>query len=851
MLPTKKSAALYCFTFVLTFGFSTLFSQPVIVTNRTQLNFGALPGVWTNGQTVLVDNASTGTLNWTATPGISWITVMPTAGTGAYILTVSVDPAGMSTGTYSGLITISDPGAINSPQTVNVNLTIYNPGATSPPFGVFDTPLNGSTVRGSIPVTGWALDDIGVENVKIYRQDGGSLVYIADATFIEGARPDVEVAYPNYPNNYKASWGYMLLTYILPNGGNGTFTLHAIATDMEGNQVTLGIKTITCDNANAVKPFGTLDTPAQGGTASGSSYAVWGWTLTPQPNMIPTDGSTIHIWVDGVNLGHPIYNIYRSDIAAMFPGYANSNGAVFLFYLDTTIYSNGLHVIQVTVVDNAGNADGIGARYFTIINPTGGPEMRVLGNGNLIANLDYIPSTADGTDFGDICETTGSKNHPFVIQNVGTDNLILNGSPLVDLTGPNATDFSVVQPGISTIPAGGGETSFQIIFNPSSAGVKKATVIFENTDITQDPYSFAIWGRGLTDSDGDGIADGTEGTGDRDGDNVPDNQDYDPSGWIYNEANGQIISGGTVQVTPSAGVTIIEDGTNGYYQFIVSQAGDYTILYTPPAGYLMSGSCPAQSGPLDPAPADPNPLIVGVGTRAGTSDQMTDWTCGNNPWYTVFRLEPGDPVIINNNIPLRQPIDIQLTSYTASADGDKVTLAWKTESEINCAGFYIHRRFDKNTDYLRLNKSIIPACGNRVSGSAYEYVDSPPSADGIFYYKLEEIGFNGKSTFYGPVTVTMKGIPKRYAFLQNYPNPFNPETRIKFDVVRDGFVSINIYDITGKQVRTLVAEQKSPGSFTVVWDGRDDAGVPVAGGIYLCEMQAWDYRKIIKMVLAK
>ncbi len=72
--------------------------------------------------------------------------------------------------------------------------------------------------------------------------------------------------------------------------------------------------------------------------------------------------------MDGVNKGHPTYNIYRPDIAGLFPGYANSNGAVGYFYLDTTAYENGVHTIQWTATDNGGNTDGIGSRYFTIQN---------------------------------------------------------------------------------------------------------------------------------------------------------------------------------------------------------------------------------------------------------------------------------------------------------------------------------------------------------------------------------------------------------------------------------------------------------------------------------------------------
>ena len=135
--------------------------------------------------------------------------------------------------------------------------------------------------------------------------------------------------------------------------------------------ITLG-SPLGTDNAHAVKPFGAIDTPTQGGTAYGSSFINWGWVLTPPPNAIPAEDSTIHVYVDGVNLGHPIYNIYREDIATLFPGYANSHGAAGYFCLDTTVYEDGLHTIQWTAADNAGNTDGIGSRYFTIQNTGSG-----------------------------------------------------------------------------------------------------------------------------------------------------------------------------------------------------------------------------------------------------------------------------------------------------------------------------------------------------------------------------------------------------------------------------------------------------------------------------------------------
>ncbi len=352
-----------------------------IALTRSQLNFSYVRGGINPGpQSFLITNAATGDTSWVVDEDTAWLSCTPTSGNNPVVVTVSVNPAGMRAGVYSGAITVTNLNSTDSPLTVAVNLTIFTPGSDAAPFGCFETPLNNSRVFSSIPVTGWVLDDVAVDNVKIYFQSGENLIYIGDAVLVEGARPDVETAYPTYPFNYKAGWGYMLLTNFLPNG-NGTFILHATAADSTGHYLTLGTRTISVDNAHAVKPFGAIDTPTQGGTASGSSFKNWGWALTPQPNSIPTNGSTITIWVDGVSLGHPVYNIYRPDIAALFPGYANCNGAVGYFYLDTTVYANGVHTISWSAADNAGNLDGIGSRYFTIQNTGSTAEHQAQGAG--------------------------------------------------------------------------------------------------------------------------------------------------------------------------------------------------------------------------------------------------------------------------------------------------------------------------------------------------------------------------------------------------------------------------------------------------------------------------------------
>jgi hypothetical protein len=347
---------------------------PHIELNRTRLNFGAVIGEsQTGSQAILIENSGGCCLNWTAAVSDTWIHAAPLNGTENMLVNVSVDVTGLAKGSYAGTVTITDANADNSPAAVDIFLEVMQKAQEMPLFGSFDSPLDGSVVTGSIPVTGWALDDVEVSNVKIFRNpmEGHEigLIYIGDAIFVEGARTDVELQFPAYPKNYLAGWGYMMLTNMLPNQGNGTFILTAIAEDSSGHEVILDKKTITCDNEHAINPFGAIDTPVQGGDASGTNFVNFGWALTPQPHTIPTDGSTIKVWIDGVSLtGHPVYNQYREDIATLFPGYNNSEGAVGYYSLDTTLYANGVHTIAWSVKDDAGNSDGIGSRYFKILN---------------------------------------------------------------------------------------------------------------------------------------------------------------------------------------------------------------------------------------------------------------------------------------------------------------------------------------------------------------------------------------------------------------------------------------------------------------------------------------------------
>jgi hypothetical protein len=362
--------------------------------DKAALNFGAASlGAIFSAQTPaqivrLRQSGFPGTVTWTAQSTQPWLQVTPASGTGSADLSISVGPAAgvPLSGSVAGAIHLTFSGAGTLAGPIAVTLTTVQNGLTSPPIGIVDTPADMQNgVTGAIAMTGWTLDDLEIDRVSICRLPfpqfeapgpnphcgGRADVFVGFAVRIDGARPDVQSAFPGYPLNTKGGWGFMILTNMLPLEGNSMYTFLVWAYDREGSATRLGVRTIFCENRSATKPFGAIDTPEQGGTASGSAYVNFGWALTQFPKTIPVDGSTITVLVDGTPVGNATYNNYRPDIATLFPGRNNSNGAVGYRLIDTTLLENGVHTISWVVTDDQGATEGIGSRFFTVSNGAG------------------------------------------------------------------------------------------------------------------------------------------------------------------------------------------------------------------------------------------------------------------------------------------------------------------------------------------------------------------------------------------------------------------------------------------------------------------------------------------------
>ena len=125
------------------------------------------------------------------------------------------------------------------------------------------------------------------------------------------------------------------------------------------------------------------------------------------------------------------------------------------------------------------------------------------------------------------------------------------------------------------------------------------------------------------------------------------------------------------------------------------------------------------------------------------------------------------------------------------------------------------------------------------------------------YYRLAAVDHAGNMSDYSDVvdfavlSTDLDLIPEVFALHQNYPNPFNPTTQIKYDLPEDAMVSITIYDVMGRRVKSLVSTTQSAGYRSIQWDATNNLGEPVSAGMYIYMIQAGEFRLTKKMVLLK
>lgn len=190
-----------------------------------------------------------------------------------------------------------------------------------------------------------------------------------------------------------------------------------------------------------------------------------------------------------------------------------------------------------------------------------------------------------------------------------------------------------------------------------------------------------------------------------------------------------------------------------------------------------------------------------------------------------------------------QGLPVTLTGFSGKFSEGKVTLRWRTESEIENAGYEIWRSENSEQEYDLIddyrNNTVLMGAGNSNMPHEYQYEDKFVEKEKTYFYKLADISYSGQRTFSKSIRVETNSmlstgsVPDNFELLAPYPNPFNPVTRIRFGVpANEQKVQLLIFDNLGKKIRTLISGPMSPGYHELIWRGVNDSNFPVSSGIY-------------------
>jgi len=247
--------------------------------------------------------------------------------------------------------------------------------------------------------------------------------------------------------------------------------------------------------------------------------------------------------------------------------------------------------------------------------------------------------------------------------------------------------------------------------------------------------------------------------------------------------------------------------------------------------------------------------VVGEPTPQGSGSAESMEVTGLSPatsYYFAIKardehFNPSEISDITGDITL----PVQLSSLQASPVPEGILLEWSTESETNNRGFHLSRSLEKEGQFDFV--AFLDGAGNSTSPRSYRFVDKQVRSEVTYWYLLESEDFQGQRTAYGPIQVTAGPplLPKVFALFQNYPNPFNPTTHVKYQLPEDVSVRLEIYNVMGQKVGSLVDEVQKTGYYKVKWAGRDTNGRELASGVYFYRLEAGDFVKTRKMVLLR
>ncbi len=446
-----------------------------------------------------------------------------------------------------------------------------------------------------------------------------------------------------------------------------------------------------------------------------------------------------------------------------------------------------------------------------------------------------------------------------VVRHIGSSGYSVNPRTMADLVilsiGPNISDVTRDK----TAPTSSEDVVVSAKIKGVDAAVTDATLgysvnfgtfttipmtaandsIYQATIPAQNDSDFVMYYLTATDAEGDVTV-------------IPDTT----SAFFFYTVRDQGLKISDVQFTP------FSDGNTGYAGLEVTVRGIVTMApgdFSAPGSNSVPGSYYIQDGRgpwsgilvRDP---DHTPSRGDLVEITGTAEEQFNVTRINN--VTTFN-------VISSGNPLPQPVVQTTGNVTTGADSaeayESVLIEFHNvvvsdpfpDAPSNFGEFAV----DDGSGPIRVDDG-----GNWRGNldSTFAQGDSIRVLRGVHFYSFGNFKLmpRDESDVIDHITAVAErgdgGLPEHFALFENYPNPFNPSTTIRYELPKSVPVQLTIHNLLGQRVRTLInGATKAPGVYSIVWDGRDNAGLPVASGVYFYRLKAGNFVKTKKMLLLK
>ena len=302
---------------------------------------------------------------------------------------------------------------------------------------------------------------------------------------------------------------------------------------------------------------------------------------------------------------------------------------------------------------------------------------------------------------------------------------------------------------------------------------------------------------------------------------------YAGGGVIVYPSDGSIVAAFAVTVGPTIGdvATYVFKSTNGGNSFFQTQVIGLGFV----GGMIITADQKILLGTS----------LGGVLYSVNNGNSFASLTSFPSIFIKTIQIAPDNTIYVSDAYGLNRSTDNGQTFQDASVPGNFSSVR---TAAVNSNGDVFLSKDDRNVFLSHDRGSSWTQINEGIPGTTYVY--SLTSSQGRIFAGTSNSG----AYFYDDLTGIFSNTltANEFRLEQNYPNPFNPVTNLEFGISKLGFVSLKVYDISGKEIKTLVNEIKQPGIYEIEFDGNN-----ISSGIYFYKLEAGNFVRTKRMLLVK